>query len=371
MTGIRARIVPALLVPAAVFQSVIFGGAYGTGREIAEFVTRHGPWGGLLSLAVIGIAFGAVLALSFELARVFRLYDYRNFLMGLIGGAWWLYEVLFLIALLLVLAVNGSAAGNILESQLGIPQLAGIAVLFLAVVLLNFFGRQLLEKSMSFWMIALSAVLLVFCGLTLLHRGDLVAQAFAQSPATGSWMVSGLQYAFYNVAVVPVLLFCARGIETRGEAVAGGLLAGAMGAFPALIFHITFMAGYPEVLVEALPTYWMIGQLAMPWLMLAYVIVLFGMIIQTLAGLLHGLNERVDAWFQERRGRICSRRTHAAIAAGILLLSLLLSRIGITALVAEGYGNLAWGYLLVFILPLFTIGVYRLAKASARVPSPT
>ena len=35
------------IVPAAVFQSVIIGGGYGTGREVVEFITVHGPVGGL------------------------------------------------------------------------------------------------------------------------------------------------------------------------------------------------------------------------------------------------------------------------------------------------------------------------------------
>ena len=77
------------LIPAAVFQSVIFGGAYGTGREIVEFVTRYGAMGGLGALVVIALCFGITLALSFELARLFGRYDYRSFFMILIGRAWW------------------------------------------------------------------------------------------------------------------------------------------------------------------------------------------------------------------------------------------------------------------------------------------
>ena len=41
------------IIPSAVFLSVVFGGSYGTGREVMEFVSRHGPVGGLLSLAAV------------------------------------------------------------------------------------------------------------------------------------------------------------------------------------------------------------------------------------------------------------------------------------------------------------------------------
>ena len=64
--------IAAVLMPAAVFQSVIVGGAYGTGREVAEFISRFGPWGGLGVLALAALGFGLVLAVSFELARLER-----------------------------------------------------------------------------------------------------------------------------------------------------------------------------------------------------------------------------------------------------------------------------------------------------------
>jgi len=37
------------ILPGAVFQSVLVGGGYGTGREVVEFISRFGPMGELLS----------------------------------------------------------------------------------------------------------------------------------------------------------------------------------------------------------------------------------------------------------------------------------------------------------------------------------
>jgi uncharacterized membrane protein YkvI len=359
-----SRFIRVIVIPSAVFQSVVFGGAYGTGREIAEFVSVHGPQGGLLALGVIAFGFGLILAISFELARLGRMYDYRRFMKKLIGPAWFSYEILFLVALLLVLAVNGSAAGNILFDRFGTPEWLGVGLLFAVVVVLNYLGRSLLQKSMTFCMVALLIVLLVFCVQTFLKYNDAIALAFNTPSSMGNWLVSGTQYTFYNIALVPVLLYCARGIDTRGEAMVGGFVAGFMGALPALLFHLAFMANYPDVLDQALPTYWMIGQLASPWLMVTYIIVLFAMIIQTIAGLLQGLNERLDAWQLEKSGHPCQPTTHAIVAASVLLVSFSLASFGITALVAKGYGNLAWAYLVVYILPLLTVGVFRIFKDS-------
>ena len=36
------------LIPSAVFLSVVFGGSYGSGREVVEFISKNGPMGGLV-----------------------------------------------------------------------------------------------------------------------------------------------------------------------------------------------------------------------------------------------------------------------------------------------------------------------------------
>ena len=45
-----------------------------------------------------------------------------------------------------------------------------------------------------------------------------------------------------------------------------------------------------------------------------------------------------------------------------------LSHLGMVALIAEGYGTLAWGFLVVYAIPLFTIGLYRLARSDKQAP---
>ena len=40
------------IIPGAVFQSVMIGGGYGTGREIVEYFTSYGFLGGLFGLCI-------------------------------------------------------------------------------------------------------------------------------------------------------------------------------------------------------------------------------------------------------------------------------------------------------------------------------
>ena len=64
------------VIPGCVFQSVMVGGGYGTGREVVEYFTQFGLYGGMLGLLVTFLVMATVLALTFELARVSRSYDY-------------------------------------------------------------------------------------------------------------------------------------------------------------------------------------------------------------------------------------------------------------------------------------------------------
>jgi uncharacterized membrane protein YkvI len=106
----------------------------------------------------------------------------------------------------------------------------------------------------------------------------------------------------------------------------------------------------------------MIGKLAVPYFLGVYVIILFGTIVQTGVGVLQGFNERLDGWSSDTRGRPLSRPLHALVAASVLLISFVLSSFGIVELVAKGYGSLAWGFLLVYILPILTVGIYKIFK---------
>jgi uncharacterized membrane protein YkvI len=127
------------------------------------------------------------------------------------------------------------------------------------------------------------------------------------------------------------------------------------------------MANYPEITGEAVPAYWMITRYGSQLFLWVYVGLLFMTIVQTGVGVLQGLNERIDVWRVERSGRPLPKMGHALIAGVTTALSLWLSQVGIVALIAKGYGTLAWGFLLVFTLPLLTLGTWRIIRSNGRL----
>lgn len=357
----------AWILPGAVFQSVLVGGGYGSGREVVEFISRFGPLGGLKAVLLVGALWALVLAVTFELARRFRTQDYRTFFKVLLGRFWVLYELFFAAALLIVLAVCGAAAGAVLKDSFGMPAPVGISLMLAIIGVLNYRGRELVEKTLTLWGLAMTATFLLFLLLTFLDRGDHIAEAFSGGESIPGWGLSGFQFFLYNVGIAPVVLYVTAHLETRRQALGAGVVAGMLGVLPALAFHLAFMTDFPGIIEKPLPTYWMLQQLGHNWLLVVYAIILFGTIAQTGVGMLQGLNERLDVWWTERRGNVFSSRTHSFIALGAVLVSLLLANVGIIDLVAKGYGTLAWFGLAVYVIPVLTLGFLRLRGQTPKV----
>lgn len=365
------RWVAVYLVPAAVFQSVIFGGAYGTGREVVEYITRYGGIDGLLALLAAGVAFGVCLALSFDLARSTQSFEYRAFISQLIGRGWVVYEILFVLILLLVIAVNLSASTLILEDRVGLPANLGRTLIITCVLVLIFAGRERIQVSMILWSALLAVVLAVFAVAALTDFAREIQDNLTFAGQGIAAAGSGLRYALYNLAGIPALMYCARAIESRREAWIAGFLAGLFGVLPAVLFHGAFLAHYPGIIEKALPTYELISRLSFPGLLTAYIIVLIAMIIHTVTGMLLGFNERIDQWWLEMHSESPPRWVNAAMSAFLLAASLFLAEAGIVALIARGYAAVAWLSLVVFAIPLLVVSLRgSVGTARGRRPQP-
>jgi uncharacterized membrane protein YkvI len=350
-------------MPAAVFQSVIIGGGYGTGREVIEYVTRHGAWGGFIAISIIALIFAAVLSTSFVFAQRFKVFNYRSFLISLLGPYWLLYEVLFLLLLTLVLAIVSAAISNIFSQRFGTSPIIAVISLMSLVSLLNYYGREFVEKLLSFssivLMLSLSA--LTIFTVTLLYED--ILRSFSNPAVISEAIQSGAQFAIYNSALIPVLIYCAANANSRSEAMKAGLIAGLFGAAPALMLHITFLPYMPEIMTQDIPTYYLLEKIGLDWAITTYFLILTSTIILTAVGVLQGVNERIDSWKKDTNlsGGLTSWQ-RALVAATLTLVSIFLAKFGIVALIAKGYGSLSWGFLIVFTVPLMTIGVVKIRR---------
>jgi len=362
MIFLKASFFRKYLLPGFVFQSVVIAGGYGTGRELVEYFLNYGPVGGLLGMLLITTAVWSLcLAVTFEFARLFKAYDYRTFFKNLIGRYWFVFEILYFILLFIVLAVIGSAAGTLLRENFGLPYITGVLLMLAAVGFLTFKGSSLIESFLSGWSLLLYLVYGIFLAIALLKFGNVIQTRFSEGIIQPGWAVGGFKYALYNLGIIPAVLFCLKHIKTRKEAVTAGLLGGVIGILPGFLFFIAVVGFYPEVLPESLPAIFVLQKIGLSILMIIFQVVLFGTLIETGTGFIHAVNERIQSALSER-GRSLARWQRPVISLILLLIALGISTFGLIQLIAKGYGTVSWGFLFVYILPLLTLGLFRIRK---------
>jgi len=249
----------------------------------------------------------------------------------------------------------------LLQDFFGVPYSIGVFLMLAAVGLLTFKGTELIEKSFSVWSIFMYLVYIAFLVVAVLRFGHEIGARFGSGELHSGWAVAAFKYGLYNMCVAPAILFCIRHIETRREAVSAAVIAAVLGVLPAFLFYFAVLGQYPDVLSQEIPVVYVLERVRAPVLLVAFVVMLFGTLVQTGTGFIHGINERI-AHSLAAHGREFPAWQRPLIASALLLLSMGLARFGIIALVAHGYGGLSWGIFAIYVVPLVTIGLYRISR---------
>jgi len=356
-------------MPGFIFQSIVVGGGYGTGRELVEFFMVESPLGGLMGMLVSTLIWSLIMAVSFELARIGKAYDYRKFIKSILGKGWIVYEVVYGTGLILVISVLGSASGKLANAMFDVPEMVGILVMMLMVGLLAFFGTGLIEKVLSLWSIGLYAAFFFLIVACIWVFGAEIKTNITIFDAGSSWLLGGIKYSAYNIGIMPAMIYVVRHFNTRKEALTSGVVAGALTMIPGLFIYVAMLSSYPAVLSESIPVNYLLGTLGLPAFMFVFQVILFGTFIETGVGLIHGFNERVAGVYKEKNKEM-PRSLRAVIAVIILAIAIFIAdAIGIIDLIAKGYGALTWGYMFAFVIPVLTIGVYKVLKRESIIVS--
>ena len=361
------------LLPGLGVKAVVIGGGYATGRELAEFFLARSPWGGLFAILFATLLCSVFCSLTFVAARRFQTYDYKSFFKQLLGPAWHLFEVAYLIFVVLILAVYGAAAGAIGEAVFGAPLWTGTMLLALCIAGIVAFGNKAVEALFRDVSYLLYGVYALFIVLALWKFGDLVPRGFAAYPQSSGWALSGLTYFGYNIIGAVVILPVLRHLLSDRGAVIAGTIAGPLTMLPALLFFVAMVAFYPEVQGATLPSDFLLQRIGFPAFHILFQSMIFAALLESGTSSVHAVNQRIDHAMATHYGKPLSHAQRLGIAVVVLAFCMFLaSRFGLVELIATGYRALAYILLATFILPLVTVGVWKLSRAGSRpaVPQP-
>ncbi len=351
-------------LPGLAFKAVVIGGGYATGRELAEFFLPSGPWGGLAAILVATAIFSLVCAVTFLFARHVRAWDYVTFFKHLLGPGWVLFEGAYVLFIILILAVYGAAAGAIGAALLGLPAIVGTAALAAAIVAVVSFGNTSVERMFAYVSYLLYAVYALFVILAFTHFGDRISAGFERGGPMTGWLGGGTIYAGYNLIGAVVILPVIRHLTSNRDAIVAGMIAGPLATLPALLFFIAMIAFNPEIAGATLPSDFLLQKLNIPLFHLLFQLMIFSALLESGASSVHAINERIARAVLDRRGTILSNRARSAIALALLIGCMFVAdRFGLVALIATGYRALAYILIAVYVIPVLTLGVWRMTRS--------
>jgi len=350
------------LIPGFLFQSAVIGGGYGTGAEIREYFFNYGFVGGLLGMLVTLVSWSLLCAITFEFTRTFKTYDYKSMMTKLLGKGAFLYEICYLITMFLVLGVMNATIGSMMASLTGLSSWIGIGILVVGTFLLVYKGTEAIEKALSFWSYVLYAVYILFMVICFTKFGSVISEQFALGEIKSGWALSGANYSFYNLGIVPALLYTIRNTQTRKEAIIEGLLSGVIAVVPAALLLVV-LAGVPGTLTAEVPVVAVFEQLNMPWLYWLFEIVLMGTLIETATAFIKAMDDRIEHTIEEK-GKEVKPWVRPVVTLVLLACGVVISTYGLVGLIAKGYGAANWGFFAVYVIPILTIGIYKISKAN-------
>lgn len=357
-----------LLLPGFAFKAVVIGGGYATGRELATFFMPSGPRGGLYGMLLSTAIWSVICALTFLFAFLTNSRDYRTFFRHLLGPLWPAFDIAYGLALVVMLAVYSAAAGAIGEAMFGWPPLVGSLVLMAAIVGIAVCGNEAVERLFQYVTFLLYGTYILLVVLALTRFGERSAAALSADLPSAGWAMGGLTYAGYNVLGAVLILPVMRHLSTRRDALIAGAIAGPMAMIPAILFFICMITFYPEIAGEALPSDYLSKKLDIPALRALFELMIFAALLESATGGVHAINERIAHSYREVRGRDFPALARLGVSCAVLVLSVFVAtRFGLVELIASGYRWLAFVILAIYVLPLLTVGLWRIVRAERRL----
>src|SRR5690606_37628394 len=119
---------------------------YATGRELAAFFLPAGPQGGIYGILLSTVIWSVVCSVTFLFALKTRSLDYKTFFQNLLGPFWPVYEVAYILALIVIVAVFAAAAGAVGSAILGWPPIVGALALMALIAVAAAWGNESVER---------------------------------------------------------------------------------------------------------------------------------------------------------------------------------------------------------------------------------
>lgn len=346
-----------VLTIASAFVGVIVGAGFASGQEILQYFTSFGHLGTFAAListvlfAYLGMILTKIGSRLQTISHREAIYEISGRYLGV------LVDIILIFTLFGVGVVMIAGAGSTLEQQFGIPNYIGSLILTALIVLTMMLKVQrvvaVIGSITPFLLLAIViiAIYSLFTMDTPLSELNPIAQE--QKSAVQHWIISGINYASFNIAVGAGMAIV-MGAAEKDERIAtlGGFFGGLLIGILILLAHFAIFSKIDVVATYDLPLLKIVEDIS-PTLAVIMAIIIFGMIFNTGAGMFYA--------FIARFFDMENQTPYLAIVI-IGVLGYIASFIGFTDLVGKFYRLI--GYLGLFLVVALIYAPIRMKRGS-------
>ncbi len=341
-----------VLVPGIIFQSVIIGGGYASGREAMEYCAKYGM-NGLFVIILCAALFSFLLFLSFLAAKKFQAYDYKSLSECLIKKYWILFELLFLFMAIIAISVVISTVATTASIHFNYNYILMTLLIILLLALLSFLGNKWIIRYKSVGSFLLYSIYIFFFVSIYFSKSE-VKELNYEISLKPDWIISSITYVCYNLVAVPACFFTIKALKTKKEILWSSIIGGILAIIPMLLI---FLILYDEVALqnEPLPLLNLIEAYLGKSVLLVYYFILIYTLSETGIGLIHAISDRIEVHLNYFKNIQFNKIYKVMIAIITSFFAFVLAQFGVINLVANWYGNAAWGFFLLFVIPLIIL----------------
>ena len=361
---------------ACVWMGTHFGPGVASGTQIMTYWVKYGLWGTVCSILAMCLL-GVCLYCSMEFSRVYKTYNYGDWIQGVFGMNWvkYLFDISFVITMMTALGGSLNAIATLLLNQFGLNYWLGVALVIICAALLCAFGAKLVSAASTYMMYLVIAVLALIIILSAstgqLHLGEAIknqatTEGITLSPLKALW--SAVIYAAFQATVIANISSVAMQLPNRStskKAAAIGICGNSLMLVALSLFFLaaTTLQGYDvmDLQTNPLPFYGILTHLNFGWAKLIYVITVFVAVLSTAVGFCFGGLARFSKIYRKPEEKTPFK--DGVLVAVLLLLCAFASKFGIVKLVSTGYTILGYVNLPILILPALFLAGRKIKKS--------
>lgn len=355
---------------ASVWFGAHVGGGFASGSQTMSFFIQYGRHAALfavLSMVIVGLTYRE----NMIMARHYDAYDYHSF-----GKVLFkpynkvlspIYDICYIMAGMLAVSASIAGAATLLTQILGLSYLVSVIIVGVLTLLLSMFGSELVSKASTVLTILIVISFLLIC-IQGIGKNSAVLQQNLQQPVDkitfwkGLW--KALSYAGFQCFAFLGLLG-ATSLTKKDEDCTkitgiGFVLNGVMITLTVLLIQ----AYMPEVAGETLPILAVTEYMGGGYLVAIYSIALLSAFISTAVAVVYGNIMLFSRLSTEKGFAISKNQNFLSLIIGIIiiLISMGVSSVGLTKIIAVGYSYFGYIGIFLVILPSLTYAHMRNKK---------